>query len=215
MRVIAMFFGPCAPRALTSDLSVLSYNFKRLERFTKLATSSLIKTLCQGYNRRQEPVKVVTGIVWIIASEIVLPLEQCAIVPWKTFIPEYHVVAQDDVESMDPGAWALHALCSAGCHRVHRTSSSRNRGEWPHRLAGHRFPYRRPVGARHSTRSVHVYVGTARNPGDRPDVSAGGLQAHAPIYPNVASAVNYSLAASPAWRTPPALFLPLVYHCRL
>ena len=41
MRVIAMFFGPCAPRALTSDLSVLSYNFKRLERFTKLATSSL------------------------------------------------------------------------------------------------------------------------------------------------------------------------------
>src|SRR5215471_18639613 len=42
MRVIAMFFGPCASRALTSDLSVLSYNFKRLERFTKLATSSSI-----------------------------------------------------------------------------------------------------------------------------------------------------------------------------
>jgi hypothetical protein len=41
MRVIVMFFGPCAPRALTSDLSVLSYNFKRLERFTKLATSSM------------------------------------------------------------------------------------------------------------------------------------------------------------------------------
>ena len=40
MRVIAMFFGPCASDALTSHVSVLSYNFKMLERFTKLATSS-------------------------------------------------------------------------------------------------------------------------------------------------------------------------------
>ncbi len=41
MRVIAMFFGPCAPDALPSHVSVLSHNFKMLERFTKLATSSL------------------------------------------------------------------------------------------------------------------------------------------------------------------------------
>ena len=43
MRVIAMFFGPCASDALTSHVSFLSYNFKMLERFTKLATSSFIK----------------------------------------------------------------------------------------------------------------------------------------------------------------------------
>src|SRR2546425_2312833 len=41
MRVIAMFFGPCSPDALTSHVSFLSYNFKMLERFTKLATSSI------------------------------------------------------------------------------------------------------------------------------------------------------------------------------
>src|SRR6266446_10084256 len=33
-------FGPCAPDVLTTRISVLSYNFKRLEIFTKLATSS-------------------------------------------------------------------------------------------------------------------------------------------------------------------------------
>src|SRR5205823_5546231 len=42
MRVIAVFFGPCAPDVLTTRISVLSYNFKRLEIFTKLATSSRV-----------------------------------------------------------------------------------------------------------------------------------------------------------------------------
>src|SRR6266849_11089817 len=40
MRVIAVFFGPCAPDVLTAHGSVFSYDFKRLDRFTKLATSS-------------------------------------------------------------------------------------------------------------------------------------------------------------------------------
>jgi len=40
MRVIAVFFCPHAPDLLTWRMSVLSHDFKRLERFTKLATSS-------------------------------------------------------------------------------------------------------------------------------------------------------------------------------
>src|SRR5713101_115292 len=42
MRVIAVFFGPCAPDVLTAHGSVFSHDFKRLDRFTKLATSSVI-----------------------------------------------------------------------------------------------------------------------------------------------------------------------------
>src|SRR5713101_4125736 len=41
MRVIAVFFGPYAPDVLTAYGSVFSHDFKRLDRFTKLATSSL------------------------------------------------------------------------------------------------------------------------------------------------------------------------------
>src|SRR5216684_9357540 len=41
MRVIAVFFGPCAPDVLTAHGSVFSHNFKRLDRCTKLATSSV------------------------------------------------------------------------------------------------------------------------------------------------------------------------------
>jgi hypothetical protein len=41
MRVIAAFFGPYAPDALPSHGSVFSHDFKRFERLTKLATSSL------------------------------------------------------------------------------------------------------------------------------------------------------------------------------
>src|SRR5712692_9192488 len=40
MRVIAGFFGPCAPYVLTAHVSVFSHDFKRFDRFTKLATSS-------------------------------------------------------------------------------------------------------------------------------------------------------------------------------
>src|SRR6266446_9143993 len=40
MRVIAAFFGPSAPEALPSHVSVFSHDFKRFERLTKLATSS-------------------------------------------------------------------------------------------------------------------------------------------------------------------------------
>ena len=40
MRVIAAFFGPYAPSALTAHVSVFSHNFKRFEQFAKLATSS-------------------------------------------------------------------------------------------------------------------------------------------------------------------------------
>jgi hypothetical protein len=41
MRVIAAFFGPYAPDALPSHVSVFSHDFKRFERLTKLATSSV------------------------------------------------------------------------------------------------------------------------------------------------------------------------------
>jgi hypothetical protein len=41
MRVIAASFGPYAPDALTSHVSVFSHDFKRLERFAKLAPSSV------------------------------------------------------------------------------------------------------------------------------------------------------------------------------
>jgi hypothetical protein len=40
MRLIAMFFGPHAPREQTAQSSVFSHYFKRLERLPKLATSS-------------------------------------------------------------------------------------------------------------------------------------------------------------------------------
>ena len=42
MRVIAAFFGPYTPDALTAHVSVFSHDFKRFERFAKLATSSLV-----------------------------------------------------------------------------------------------------------------------------------------------------------------------------
>jgi hypothetical protein len=41
MRPIALFFGPHVPDVQTAQLSVFSLCFKRLERFSKLATSSL------------------------------------------------------------------------------------------------------------------------------------------------------------------------------
>src|SRR5712691_4419887 len=40
MRVIAVFFGPCTPYVLIAHISGFSHYFKRLDRFTKLATSS-------------------------------------------------------------------------------------------------------------------------------------------------------------------------------
>src|SRR5207244_3880399 len=41
MRVIAELFGPYAPDALPAHISVFSHDFKRFERLTKLATSSI------------------------------------------------------------------------------------------------------------------------------------------------------------------------------
>ncbi len=49
MRVIAVFFCPHAPDLLTWRMSVLSHAFKRLERFTKLATSSYGKFKIPGF----------------------------------------------------------------------------------------------------------------------------------------------------------------------
>jgi hypothetical protein len=51
MRVIATFFGPYTPGALTLHVSVFSHNFKRFERLTKLATSSKANGLAhQAFN---------------------------------------------------------------------------------------------------------------------------------------------------------------------
>jgi len=41
MRVITVFFGPGALDGLTAYMSVFSHDFKRFDRFTKLATSSM------------------------------------------------------------------------------------------------------------------------------------------------------------------------------
>jgi hypothetical protein len=41
MHMIAAFFGPYASDALPSHVSVFSHDFKRFERLTKLATSSV------------------------------------------------------------------------------------------------------------------------------------------------------------------------------
>jgi hypothetical protein len=41
MHVIAAFFGPYVPDALTPPASVFSHNFKRFKRSTTLATSSM------------------------------------------------------------------------------------------------------------------------------------------------------------------------------
>jgi hypothetical protein len=50
MRVIAVFFGPCAPAVLIAYVSVLSHDFKRFDRLTQLATSSMISaTLPVGH----------------------------------------------------------------------------------------------------------------------------------------------------------------------
>jgi hypothetical protein len=46
MRLIAMFFGPHAPREQTAQSSVFSHYFKLLERLPKLATSSLNAMEC-------------------------------------------------------------------------------------------------------------------------------------------------------------------------
>ena len=43
MRVVIAFFGLCAPYALISYVSAFPHFFKRLDRFAKLATSSLQK----------------------------------------------------------------------------------------------------------------------------------------------------------------------------
>src|SRR5712691_6689525 len=51
MRVIAVFFGPCAPAVLISYVSVFSHDFKRLDRLTKLATSSM----ASGNSPRRRP----------------------------------------------------------------------------------------------------------------------------------------------------------------
>jgi len=48
MRVIAAFFGPYAPDALPSYVSVFSHDFKRFERLTKLATSSMTTLLIKN-----------------------------------------------------------------------------------------------------------------------------------------------------------------------
>ena len=47
-RVIAVFFGPCAPYALLSNVSAFSQYFKGLDRFAKLATGSIIRGCTPG-----------------------------------------------------------------------------------------------------------------------------------------------------------------------
>src|SRR5713101_6870826 len=54
MRVIAVFFGPCAPDVLTAHGSVFSHNFKRVDQFTKLATSSYGEEPLAGQRTHQE-----------------------------------------------------------------------------------------------------------------------------------------------------------------
>jgi len=56
MRMITMFFGPCAPALLLAYVSVFSHDFKRLGQLTKLATSSCFKL----GNRQWSPASLLT-----------------------------------------------------------------------------------------------------------------------------------------------------------
>jgi len=47
MRVITVLFGPCALDELTAYMSAFSHDFKRFNRFAKLATSSMVDSV--GY----------------------------------------------------------------------------------------------------------------------------------------------------------------------
>ena len=51
MGVNAAFFGLRTPPALPSHVSVFSHYFKRLDRFTKLATSSLYAQVVKTVRR--------------------------------------------------------------------------------------------------------------------------------------------------------------------
>jgi hypothetical protein len=63
MRMIAAFFGPCAPWALTSHGSIFSSYFKRFDRFAKLATSSLSFSIAKGtQEKRQVLVRLLTEV---------------------------------------------------------------------------------------------------------------------------------------------------------
>ena len=49
-------FGPCAPDMLTAYVSVFSHDFKRFDRFTKLATRSTAQgQTTTGITRRPRP----------------------------------------------------------------------------------------------------------------------------------------------------------------
>src|SRR2546427_3992504 len=58
MRVTAVFFGSCAPYPLTPHVSVFSHYFKRLDRFTKLATSSNGWPACHGCLSAQASISI-------------------------------------------------------------------------------------------------------------------------------------------------------------
>jgi hypothetical protein len=58
MRMPAVFFGPYAPEALTTQVAVFSHDFKRFKRLTKLATSS---KECAGLQKEQRAKKEQEG----------------------------------------------------------------------------------------------------------------------------------------------------------
>jgi len=74
MRVIAAFSGPCASDDLTSRVSVFSHDFKSLERFPKLATSSLQCYVEWQIERRLRdgtlPTSPKTETQWVPVKEI-------------------------------------------------------------------------------------------------------------------------------------------------
>ena len=64
--VIAAFFCPCAPYALTSHVSVFSHYFKGFDRFVKLVTSSIGEHGDAGEKRR-------TPVEWPGITAVPLP----------------------------------------------------------------------------------------------------------------------------------------------
>src|SRR5258706_13808094 len=71
MRLIAVFFGPCAPAVLISHVSVFPHDFKRLDRLTKLTTSSFhTASLASSGRKCITPSKHTAGILQHLCRQI-------------------------------------------------------------------------------------------------------------------------------------------------
>ena len=92
MRVIAAFFGPYAPDALTSHVSVFSHDFKRFEQFTKLATSSLGTAVISTDSQYVGGDKMPNEIMYQIKKQLVCPIHRAPLCYEEEFLGFDHGV---------------------------------------------------------------------------------------------------------------------------